>query len=164
MGADIEAFVLREVSARAARLQADVQRTSGSARSANSLGVLYARYGLLDKAKAVFEDLVRKEEYAPALVNLGNIAKLEGRTDNALKLYERAYKSAPSSALVVLALARTNHELENYGLARKQYADLARLDPALAARYSYLDLKGEEGSRAAEAAGLRDAVEWMEAK
>jgi len=61
-----------------------------------------------------------------------------------------------------LCLARVNHEMENYGSAQKLYARVKALDPALAEKYAYLELKGEEASRAAEAGAAREVMLWVE--
>ncbi|MBN1243692.1 MAG: hypothetical protein JXA15_13410, partial [Spirochaetales bacterium] len=164
MRADTDDFVLREIGERVAKYQAEILKSSNNARAVNSLGLLYAQYGLYDKAKAQFESVVAREEYPAALVNLGNVLKLEGKLESALAFYERAYRKSPGSPQVLLAVARANHEMENYGVVKKYYAELAKVDPTLAARYAYLDMKGEEGTRAAEAAGLKEAIEWMEEK
>jgi hypothetical protein len=39
---------------------------------------------------------------------------------------------------------------------------LKAVDPNLADRFAYLDLKGEEATRAADAAGVRETVVWEE--
>jgi tetratricopeptide (TPR) repeat protein len=162
MKADIVAFVTGEIGERAAKLQADSRKAKGASKAVNALGILYAQYGLYDKASAQFESIVAKEEYVPALVNLGNIRKTLGETDAALAFYDRAYRKSPTSPSVLLAEAIINHELENYGAVRKYYQALKAQNGALADRYSFLDLRGEEGAKAADASGLKKIVEWME--
>lgn len=162
MKADIVAFVTGEIAERAAKLQADSRKAPGASKAVNALGILYAEYGLYDKARAQFESVIAKEEYVPALVNLGNIHKTLGETDAALAFYDRAYKKSPANASVLLAEAMINHQLENYGAVRKYYQALKTQNGALADRYSYLDLRGEEGAKAADASGLKKMVEWME--
>jgi tetratricopeptide (TPR) repeat protein len=164
MKADILSFVTAEIAERAAKLQAESRRTQGAPKVNNSLGVLYAQYGLYDKARAQFEGVIAKEEFIPALVNLGHVHRALGDLDTALVFYDRAYKKAPANASVLLAEAMVNHQLENYGAVRKYYEALKSANPALADRYAYLDLRGEEGAKAAEASGLRDLIEWMEAQ
>ncbi len=44
----------------------------------------------------------------------------------------------------------------------KSYQKLKAVDPALALRFAYLDLKGEEASRAADVAGVGQLVLWEE--
>ena len=52
--------------------------------------------------------------------------------------------------------------MENYGLVSRTYEKLKEIDSDLANRFAYLDLKGEEGVRAADAAGVRRHVIWEE--
>jgi tetratricopeptide (TPR) repeat protein len=162
MKREILAFVSAEIGERAAKLQADARRTQGAARAINSLGVLYAQYGLYDKARAQFESVLGKEEYVPALINMGHLHRAQGRVDAALSFYDRAYKKSPTNTSVLLAEAMLNHQLENYGVVRKFYEALKSADPALADRHAYLNLRGEEGARAAEASGTKSLIEWME--
>jgi len=51
---------------------------------------------------------------------------------------------------VLLYLARVSHELENYGLVRKSYQKLKNVDADLADNFTYLDLRGEEVTRAVD--------------
>ena len=162
MKADIVSFVTSEIAERAGKLQADSRKTQGASKAINSLGILYAQYGLYEKARAQFESILSKEEYVPALVNLGNIRKTQGETDAALVFYDRAYKKSPRNASVLLAEAMINHEMENYGAVRKYYQALKEQNPALADRYAFLDLRGEEGAKAADASGLKNLIDWME--
>ena len=82
--------------------------------------------------------------------------------DSALKYYQRAHEKAPDNPKVLLCVARTHHELENYGFVSRMYGQLKELDPDLAQMYAYLDLRGEEASRAAEIAQIADMVMWLE--
>jgi tetratricopeptide (TPR) repeat protein len=106
--------------------------------------------------------VLAKEEYVPALINMGHLHRAQGKMDAALAFYDRAYKRSPTNTSVLLAEAMVNHQLENYGVVRKYYDALKSADPALADRHAYLNLRGEEGSRAAEASGTRNLIEWME--
>ena len=160
--ADVETFITGEIAERAARLQTDSRKTRGASKAINSLGILYAQYGLYAKAAAQFESVLAKDEYVPALLNLGHIRRLLGDNDAALRYYDRALKKAPTNPSVLLAESVINHQMENYGVVKRYYQELKRQDPALADRYAYLDLKGEEGARAGDASGLRNLVEWME--
>jgi hypothetical protein len=45
---------------------------------------------------------------------------------------------------------------------KRYYQALKAQNAALADRYSYLDLRGEEGAKAADAAGVKNSIEWME--
>ena len=77
----------------------------------NELGVLYARYGQYDRAQKEFAKLLAKEEYVPALVNMGNILYLSDQKDKALEYYNRAYAKDPENPRVLLAVAKTNRDL-----------------------------------------------------
>ena len=93
-------------------------------------------------------------------MNVGNLAFLKPDMAEAGEFLRRANQIRPGHARVLLALARTNHELENYGLVRELYAQLQERDAALAERFAYLDLRGDEATRAAEVTGLDDLVLW----
>ena len=81
---------------------------------------------------------------------------------NAQVYYGRALEKDPDNPKVILAAARVNHELENYGTVRNMYARLKVLDDELAEQFAYLDLRGEEASRAAEISGLKEMILWEE--
>ena len=131
-------------------------------RPVNRLGILYASNGLTDKAVLEFERILKRQEYLPALLNLGNIRFLAGDYERALQLYERAAKKEPDNPHVLLALARVSHELENYGVVKSAFNRLKVKDPGLAQQFSYLELKGEEATRAGSISGVRDTVVWEE--
>ena len=105
-----------------------------------------------------------KSEYVPALLNLGNLAYLKGEFDTALGFYQRAYKQSPHSASALLAMARVNHEQQNYGSVKRYFQELRTVDPDLASDFAYLDLQGAEATRAAEASNVLNTVVWEEAK
>lgn len=164
MKADMSDYVSSEISVRVAKLQEEIKKAQGGpkTRLTNALGCLYAQYGVLDKATPLFQSIVDREDYLPALMNLGSIRKVQGRIDEAVALYDRAYKKNPKSAPLLLALARIQYESENNGAAKRYYRELRDVDPGLADRYAFLELKGEEGARAAEASGLKNAITWVE--
>jgi tetratricopeptide (TPR) repeat protein len=82
--------------------------------------------------------------------------------DNALRYYNRAYKKAPTNATVLLCVARANHAEENYATAKKAYGELKAQDPNLAQKFAYLDLRGEEATRAADASQMGKVVIWQQ--
>ncbi len=126
----------------------------------NKLGVVYARYGLYDKASEAFETVLQDEEYIPALNNLGGIYFLKEKYEKALEYYDRALQQDDSSKAALLGTARCSHELENYYLVKKTYARLAELDSQLAEQYAYLDMKGAEATRAAAAEEMKYRILW----
>jgi hypothetical protein len=154
-------FINREIYPQVARLNEEIDRQGPSARLLNSLGVLYARYGLNEKALGVLNDAIaRYQEYVPALMNIGNIHFLAKNYDRALAYYERAASAQPGNSRALLAIARVNHEIENYGSAKRAYETVERLDPALARRFSYLGLTQAESARAADTAAARSTILW----
>ncbi len=155
-------FIDQQISTRVAELRSQIAGARDPRKPTNGLGVLYARYGQYDRAQKEFGRLLAKEEYVPALLNMGNIFYLSERTDEALKYYNRAYAQDPENPEVLLAVARTNHDLENYSAASRLYAELKKRDPDLARRFAYLGLMEGTATRASNAAGLNAAVIWEE--
>ncbi len=98
----------------------------------------------------------------PILVNMGNIYYLNQDMKKALEYYERAYKKASANPIVLLCLARTHHELENYSLVREFYKKLKSIDFDLASQFAYLELRGEEAARAAEIGAAKEVIIWEE--
>lgn len=156
-------FIDREIASEVATLQARIDESPRNPRWYNKLGIVYARYGVDDRAVSYFEQaLARRDSYAPALVNLGNIHYLSGDVFSALDYYEQAQAIAPDHPDVLLNVARANHEIENYGTARRAYAKLQDVSPSLANRFAYLDLRGEEADRAAQAGDVDGMILWSE--
>jgi tetratricopeptide (TPR) repeat protein len=162
--AEVNSFVTSQIGRQEAALLAAADKAANKSKPLNSLAVLYSRYGLFDKAQKTLNDVLAKDEYVPALINMGNIYFVQSQTDKALDFYNRAYKKDPNNPTVLLCVARVNHALENYSIAKKAYADLQAKDPELAQRFAYLDLRGEEATRAADANGVRKVVIWQEGK
>ena len=156
---ELERFIGGEVQARAAPLKEQLRAAPNDDKALNSLGVLYARYGLLDEAAAEFHKVLKSGEVASALVNLGNIHYLRDDMRSALTYYNRALKRSPDSAAALLGVARASYEVEDYRSAEHALAVLKTTDPQTAARFSYLGSGGE--ARAAEA-GARTVSEWSD--
>ncbi|HOX33857.1 MAG TPA: tetratricopeptide repeat protein [Spirochaetales bacterium] len=155
--AQLGVFLRRELAASLAaeQLSADTK----DPRKLNRAGILYARSGLYAEAAAYFERSLKQKEGAPALLNLGNIESIKKNWETALGYFDRAARLEPASPAAALAQARAHHALENYGSAKAAYERLLKLDPALAGRYAYLELRGEEAARAALAGGA-EAILW----
>jgi hypothetical protein len=160
--AEVEKFVSTEIAAEETALVANVIKTKSSSQAVNTLGVLYARYGLQDKAQKQFAAVAAKEEYVPSLVNLGNLGFLKKDYARALQYYERAFKKAPKNPSVLLGIARVNYEVGSYAASLKAYQDLKTIKPDLAERFSYLELRGEEATRADDVSQEKGVVVWEE--
>lgn len=156
------AFVDMQIGPQEASLLAEAKRPGDPSRPLNTLAVLYSRYGEFDKAQKVLGQILAKEQYLPALVNMGNIFFVRGDIEGALKYYNTAYQKSPNSPTVLLCIAQANHAEENYASAKDAYDKLQKISPDLAQKYAYLNLKGQEATRAADAAGLNGTVVWQE--
>jgi tetratricopeptide (TPR) repeat protein len=159
---EVSKFVDQEISSKVSELESQIERGPDPSKPRNALGVLYARYGQYDRAQQEFEKILVREEYLPALLNMGNILYLSNQKEKALDYYNRAYGRDPDNSHVLLMLSIVSHDLENYYQANKVYTQLKNKDPELAAKFSYLELKGEEATRAAEIGGLAGVVVWEE--
>jgi tetratricopeptide (TPR) repeat protein len=155
-------FVMQEISGRVAQLQAKIRSTGNSPKALNDLGLLYARYGLYDNAERQFKQILAGAEYVPALINLGNIGYVKHDMESAIQYFDRAVRKDSKNATALLGLARANQETENYGAAKKYYAQLKTVDPNLAQQFAYLELKGEEATRAADVSGANEVIVWAE--
>ena len=161
---DLIALISREIGSRETELKATIRKNPNNTKAINSLGILYARYDLADKAEAQFQSIVSKGENVPALLNLGNLAFLKADYKKAQGFYERAYRQSPHNANVLLCMARVNHAQQNYGSVKEYYQELQTVDPDMAAQFAYLDLQGAEATRAAEANHVLSTVVWEEEK
>jgi tetratricopeptide (TPR) repeat protein len=159
---DVTDFVNAEIVSQEAELQARIAKPQSGPEAVNALGVLYARYGQMEKAEKQFSAAISKSEYVPALINLGNIQYLAGEYAKALRYYERALKKAPHDSHVLLCNARANHALEDYASAKELFDRVKAMDAELAKRFSYLEMRGAEAARASDAAGTKETVVWAE--
>ncbi len=157
---EVKTFINQQIAAQVQKLQADIKANPSTPEYVNKLGVVYARYGLTSEAEKEFLKL-DKQDYVPALVNLGNLAFQKPDMKTALAYYGRACKKEATNARALLGTARSNHELENYGSAQEAYASLKKVDAALAAQYAYLELKGTEADQA-KAGSVTGKIDWGE--
>jgi len=155
-------YIDREIYPKVSKLQGLIRKNNNNPKYLNRLGVLYARYGLMDKAVIQFNKILEKQDYVPTLINMGNIKYLNKEMEGALKYYNRAASKSPDNPKVLLCIARTNHELENYGTVKSSYDKLKAVDPALAEQFSYLALRGEEASRAEDISAVKGVMVWDE--
>ncbi len=155
-------YIDREIFPKVSKLQGLIRKYNNDPKYINRLGVLYARYGLYDRAERQFNKILMSQNYLPALVNMGNIKYVKKDLEGALKYYNKAAEINPNNPKVLLCVARVNHELENYGIVRKAYNKLKAVDPELAEQFAYLSLRGEEAARAAEISAVKEVIVWDE--
>jgi tetratricopeptide (TPR) repeat protein len=148
-------FVAAEVEPRAQRLLSQMAG-GGTGRQRNSLGILYAQYGLYGQAKPEFEKAVA-QNYAPALVNLANVYFLLKDYETAAADFEKALATQSDNKAAIIGLARARYELDNFAVADDLFARVKAMDPALAEQYAYLASKVDAGValRASSAAADR---------
>ncbi|UCB46250.1 MAG: tetratricopeptide repeat protein [Spirochaetota bacterium] len=159
---EVNKLISREIFSREQKLKNDLKNTGESPKLLNKLGVLYARYGLEQKAIETFEKILALEDYTPALMNIGNIYYLQNDMKNAMLYYERALKKEPKNARIYVALTRVYQNLEKYEEAGKLYSKLKKIDSGLAERFSYLGTAEEGSGRAALAGGMHEKMLWEE--
>ncbi|MBU0936640.1 MAG: tetratricopeptide repeat protein [Spirochaetes bacterium] len=158
----VSLVISREVIPRADRMRATFGASGGSGRQRNSLGILYARYGLYREALAEFQAAAALGE-GRAAVNIGNVAFLLKDFETAAAWYEKALQSAPNEIAPIIGLARTYYELDMYDKADQFFKQATSLQPQLAERYGYLSarLSGSVSRASAAMDRLGDAM-WDE--
>ena len=157
---ELTKFIDRELSPQVAKLNADIQAGKNASKSLNSLGVLYAKYGLLDQAANAFNRILVKTDYLPALINMGNLSYLRKDLKGALKYFLKGNDIDPENALIVLNLARINLDNENFDTVKVLYAKLGQLNPGLAKQFAYLGTPENSGSRAADVSSQKETMVW----
>jgi len=155
-------FVAREVEPKAKALLASMSG-EGSPKQRNDLGILYARFGLLDQAKKEFERAAAKA-FVPAYTNLANVAFLQKDYETAAHWFEEALRLKPDNKAALIGLARARYEMDAYAEADDLFSRVKAVDPALAERYAYLSSKVEgSATRASSAAADRGgAMSWSD--
>ena len=160
---EVQKYVDKELAPQIAALQDQIKSTR-SLPAMNTLGVLYAKYGQMDRAETVFKGVLATRPYLPALLNLGNLYFLKENWKDALSCYSQANEIVPNNPHVLLGLAKVNQELQNFADLKKNYDKLKAIDPTLASQYAYLGEGKESGARAADVATERKAVIWENAE
>ena len=162
---DVAQLVDRKIRDRETELLAEVSQGRSPAGAQNTLGLLYARHELFDRAELQFRAAVEANESAPALVNLGNLRMREGLAEEALGFYQRAAAVAPHDPAVLLGLARSHCELCNWDASQEAYRELLRQSPKLAEQFSYLQFgPGVDDVRVPGADRMKNVMVWGEEK
>ncbi|MBN1837353.1 MAG: hypothetical protein JW820_15975 [Spirochaetales bacterium] len=154
-------FIEREIRPAVERLERQIRASQGSPRHHNALGVLYARYGMLQEAARQFEAAARTGGYAPALVNLGNLRFLERDWNAALGYYRDAARLAPEDLKIQISVARACHELGMYDEAGRIHGRVRERDAALADQFAYLGTSLRDGKRAGQS-GRQGELLWVD--
>jgi tetratricopeptide (TPR) repeat protein len=156
-------FVERDLFPLTRKLESQIAAAPSNFDLQNRLGVLYARYGVYDKAEAAFKRILDKSSFEPALVNMGHMAYVKSDLKGARVYYDRAYAMNPSDVALVLSLAKLSFESSQYEDSARYYSRLKELSPEMATRYSYLAVEGtSDTTRASDTERMKGIVEWDE--
>jgi Flp pilus assembly protein TadD len=158
---EVMKFIDQQIGPKVTELQKTIASTN-DIRAMTRLGVLYAKYGKTNEAEQQFRNIIAKNEYVPALVNLGNLAFLTDDLRNAESYYKRAQAKDPNNIGVLIGFARVYYEQEKWTDAKSLYAQVKKLNAPLAEQFAYLDQQGEQASKAAEASGAKSTMYWPE--
>lgn len=154
--------VEREIAPKVDRIRGAFGPEGGSGRQHNTLGILYARYGMYEEALASFETALELG-YDRAVINIGNVAFLISNYEAALEWYRRATEQNPADATAVIGLARTYYELDLYEETDRYFEEATSIMPELAETYGYLSARiGETAGRASAAADRFATMLWDE--
>ncbi len=132
----IVTWINHEIAPMANEYKSAIAQTD-SDETINSLGALYARYGLFVKADEQFKKS-RRRGYLPSILNTANMYFTTKDYTLALKWYKKVLEIEADNMLATLGLARCCYELELYDECDEAYERLRKESPKLAANYSYL--------------------------
>gem|GEM_PF-6393696 len=158
----LEVYVADAIQPQVARLQGRINADGGSAREYNRLGVVYAKYEMIEQARSWFQKAADAGPYPDAFLNMGHLDFMKEDYIGALDSYEEARRLAPDDPKVLLAEARAHHELENYGFAVSYYDRLKETNPGLADQFGYLQFRGQDYGRASDVALMKSVIIWGE--
>jgi tetratricopeptide (TPR) repeat protein len=144
--AEMKRFYVAEFQPRVDALKAEISKAKDNdlLRKRNKLGILYARFGMMDDARKQFEAIVAVKGVetgrigVAALINLGNIAYLATQYDKAADYYGRALQLQPDNAAALLGSARANYELGKTAKATSALDKLRAVSPGEAEKYAYI--------------------------
>ena len=159
---ELDDYVAAAIEPKVARIQRRIEARGPSASQYNRIGVLYAKYEMIDQAQEWLTKAIQTEPYADAYLNVGHLSYMQEQYIDALDNYERAEEIDPDDDAVVLAISRVHHELENYGYATRYYERLETLNPDMADRFDYLQFRGSDVGRASDAALMKSVIVWGE--
>jgi tetratricopeptide (TPR) repeat protein len=160
---EVQALMNRELTPREAALIGESKKQGSEEKSLNTLGVLYARFGLYDKAEAQFNALANSKNYTPALINLGNLYLLKLQYKQAIAQFQKVLKNVPTNPTGLLGVAIASDRLGDADGAKSAYDKLKKADPALADRYAFLGSAGTDAAaRAGSSESMEGKVSWDE--
>ena len=158
----LNTFITGEIRPKRDRLQERIDQNPRKPAHRNQMGILYARYGLLDDAKRELEGaLAIEDDYLPALVNLGNVMYVKDDFGTAVIYFERALRTNEKYSPALLGLSKARYEAGDFDGASAAFKELQSVDFATAVRFSYLGSPSEDQQRAG-IENSRNQVIWAE--
>ena len=130
---ELDAFRAALLVPREKEILGQLQKSPSPAQE-NRLGVLYAQFGLLEKALGRFESASSTAAYLPAMVNAASVHFIRQDYEGAQDYLKRALRLEPENARVLIALAYSLDKAGNAAEAKNTFERASRIDPALAAR------------------------------
>lgn len=133
---------------------AEAARKAGDARSFNALGIANAKFGRVKDADAAFQRALRIEPgYAPAQVNLGNLAFIQRDFRRAASVFQAAASSMISQGKgntiaaqkVLINLSKAHNALANFPDAKNAFEKAAAINPESVREFAYLAQAGASG-------------------
>lgn len=109
---DIARYITAEFGPQIAAVQNRILQEGASVTLYNQLGMLYVRAGMYSSAIPVYE-LSAKMGSIPAMNNLGNIASLQKKYDEAMSWYQKVLEVDPENKTAQSNLNRIQSELKN---------------------------------------------------
>ena len=156
-------FVALQLEPKIRALESRLETDSHPHRIRNKLGILYARYGLYERAGEAFSAALElSPDYKPALVNMGNLHLLKESYELAVEYFQQAAAAGQEDPAVLISLALAYRELGDHDRALQHYSDAKELKPGLAERYSHLAPGSEETARAGDRKVSQDELIWQE--
>ena len=159
----VRRFVLIEVESQTADLLEQIEADHKNGRLINKLGVIYAQNGMFGEARMTFiAALEENPRLYAAMLNLGNIAYIDGDLQKALEQFEAAQKLKPDKPKVMVTLMELYYELGRPDEAAELFARFSTLYPDLAEENRYLSSELRFQTRASGSASAPEKVFWVE--
>ena len=110
--ADLARYITAEFGPQIAAVQNRILKEGASIQLYNQLGMLYVRAGMYSSAIPVYQ-LSAKMGSIPAMNNLGNIASLQKKYDEAMVWYKKVLEVDPQNSTALTNLSRIQSDLQN---------------------------------------------------
>lgn len=130
----------------------------------NRLGIIYARYGMLEEARDSLEQALKLGKTSQVLINLGNLRLIQKDNEGALEFYREAYQMDRNNPSLLKNLAVASFEVGDVMQADAYYSRLLESDPRAAEAISFIRDGGAEGNRASGETSLLGLLDWEESE